>query len=179
MMRRLAVLLFGLTLTAATLTGLSAPATASQCTPFPSCFGTAYQVTGTSDNSLWEWTYSPATDGSAIRSVPNNYTLWVSCQANNGPQEDGKYNVNPSVPSTTWDYAWDPGISSYVWVYDWWMNTPQQQAAYGWYSWSDAPHRCELHAVDRPVGAEQPDPADLRRGDLGADTSDCTTTSAA
>ncbi len=144
MTRRLAALLAGLALAAGTLVALSAPASASTCTPWPSCFGAAYQVTGTPDNSLWEWTYSPSLGGSTIRTIPNGYTLWVACQANDGPQEDGKYNVYPTVPSTTWDFAWDSGNSRYVWVYDWWMNTPPQQAAYNWYSWPDSAHHCNF-----------------------------------
>lgn len=125
--------------------GLAGPAKASPCTPWPSCFGAAYQVSGTPDNSLVEWTTSPALGGSIVRSVPNGTTLWVGCQANDGPQEDGEYNA-PGVPSQTWDFTWDPGISQYVWVYDWWMNTPPQQAAYNWYSWPDTARHCNFNA---------------------------------
>src|SRR5215469_14559463 len=101
----------------------ASPADASLCSPWPSCFGAAYQVTGTPDNSLWEWSDSPSNGGTAIRSVANGSTLWVGCQADNGPQEDNEYNVYPSVPAQTWDFAWDSGLSRFVWVYDWWMNT--------------------------------------------------------
>jgi hypothetical protein len=128
--RRLACLLGGLTLTMGIFIAASGPAGAASCSPWPSCFGAAYQVSGTPDNSLWEWNNSPSLGGSAIRAIPNGYTLIVGCQANDGPQEDGKYNSYPTVPSTTWDFAWDGGLSRYVWVYDWWMNTPPQQAAY-------------------------------------------------
>jgi hypothetical protein len=120
-----------------------APASASPCTPWPSCFGTTYQVTGTPDNSLWEWSNSPSLGGTAIRAIPNGWILWVGCQANNGPQEDGKYNAT-NVPSLTWDYAWDSNIGRFVWVYDWWMNTPPQKAAYNWYSWPDSAHHCNF-----------------------------------
>jgi len=119
-------------------------AKASPCTPWPGCFGTPYQVTGTPDNSLTEWTGSPSLGGTAITSVPNGYTLVVGCQANDGPQEDGEYNVYPSAPSTTWDFAWDSGSGRFVWVYDWWMNTPPQQAAYSWYSWQDSSRHCNF-----------------------------------
>jgi surface antigen len=141
-----AVIAGPLLLAGSAVLAFSPPAQASPCTPWPSCFGTAYQVTGTSDNSLWEWTYSPNLGGSAIRSIPNGYTLWVGCQANNGPQEDNKFNIYPSVPSTTWDFAWDGGVNRYVWVYDWWMNTPPQKAAYNWYSWADSAHHCNFQA---------------------------------
>ncbi len=124
--------------------GSASPALASVCSPFPSCTGAApYQVTGTPDNSLSEWTNSPALSGSIVRSVPNGTTLWVVCQANDGPQEDGKYNA-ANVPSRTWDFSWDAGLGRYVWVYDWWMNTPPQNAAYNWYSWPDAAHHCNF-----------------------------------
>lgn len=131
---------------AAGLLGISSasPALANVCSPFPSCIGAApYQVSGTPDNSLSEWTNSPALSGSIVRSVSNGYTLWVVCQANDGPQEDGKYNA-ANVPSRTWDFTWDTGLSRYVWVYDWWMNTPAQNAADNWYSWPDAAHHCNF-----------------------------------
>jgi hypothetical protein len=120
------------------------PANANVCSPWPSCFGGTYQVTGTADNALTEWTFSPSMGGTAIRSVANGYSLVVGCQANDGPQEDGKYNVNPTVPSTTWDFAWDAGLSRFVWVYDWWMNTPSQNANYSWYSWPDSSRHCNF-----------------------------------
>ena len=118
------------------------PANASPCSPWPSCFGGTYQVTGTPDNSLTEWTFSPSLGGSAIRSVANGYTLVVGCQANDGPQEDGKYNVYPSVPSTTWDFAWDGGLGRYVYVYDWWMNTPPE--THNGYSWTNSAWHCNF-----------------------------------
>lgn len=111
-------------------------ATASICTPFPRCFGTPFQVSGTPDNSLTEWTDSPLNGGKPAGSEPNGATLWVDCQANNGPQEDGKFNA-PAVPSRTWDFAYDPATGQFVVVYDWWMNTPPQRAAFNWYSWSN------------------------------------------
>lgn len=120
------------------------PAQAAACTPWPSCFGAPYQVSGTPDNSLWEWSDSPSLGGTALRSVGNGYTLIVGCQANNGPQQDNKYNVYPSAPSRTWDFAYDSGLGRFVWVYDWWMNTPPQMAAYNWYSWPDAAHHCNF-----------------------------------
>src|SRR6185437_13052874 len=126
-------------------------AAANVCSPWPGCFGTAYQVTGTSHNSLAEWTYSPAAGGTVVRSVPNGTTLIVGCQANDGPQEDNKYNVYPSVPSRTWDFVWDGGISRFVWVYDWWMNTPLQQSSYNWYSWPDSAHHCNFTAPSAPT----------------------------
>ena len=119
------------------------PAKASPCSPFPSCFGSAYQVSGTPDNSLWEWTGNPSGGGTAIRPVANGYTLVVGCQANNGPQEDDEYNA-PGVPSQTWDLAWDSGLGRFVWVYDWWMNTPPQNAAYNWYSWPEQSRHCNF-----------------------------------
>jgi hypothetical protein len=133
-------------LLAAGLAGVAVapPARAAVCAPWPSCFGTAYQVSGTSDNSLWEWTNDPQHGGSAIRAVPNGYTLLVRCQANDGLQEDGEYNIHWTVPSTTWDLAWDTGLGRTVWVYDWWMNTPPQQGAYNWYSWPDSGHHCNF-----------------------------------
>lgn len=48
---------------------------ASYCSPWPTCFGTAYQVTGTPDNSLDEWSNSPLLGGTIVRSVPNGSTL--------------------------------------------------------------------------------------------------------
>lgn len=139
-------MLAGLAMAAGMLTviGPAQEASAALCTPWPSCFGTAYQVSGTPDNSLTEWTGSPTGGGAVIRTIPNGYTLWVGCQANDGPQEDGEYNVYPSVPSKTWDFAWDSGLGRFVWVYDWWMNTPPQQAAYNWYSWPDSAHHCNF-----------------------------------
>ena len=145
--------------------GPALPAKASPCTPWPSCFGAAYQVSGTPDNSLWEWTDSPSSGGTAIRSVGNGYTLWVGCQANDGPQEDGEYNVYPTVPSQTWDFAWDPGLGQYVWVYDWWMNTPAQNAAYNWYSWPDSARHCNF-------GAPTPQPPPLPTSVTAVPTSD-------
>jgi hypothetical protein len=145
MRRRLSTMLAGLVMAAGAVTIFGqAQANAALCSPWPSCFGTAYQVTGTPDNSLWEWSGSPTGGGTAIRSVSNGYTLWVGCQANNGPQEDGKYNVYPSVPSKTWDFTWDSGLGRFVWVYDWWMNTPPQKSAYSWYSWPDSAHHCNF-----------------------------------
>ena len=143
---RLLSMLVGLAIAAGMLAvaGPIQSAKAAECTPWPSCFGAAYQVAGTPDNSLWEWTGDPSNGGTAIRSVPNHYTLWVGCQANNGPQEDGKYNVYPSVPARTWDFAWDTGLGRFVWVYDWWMNTPHEMAAYNWYSWPDSAHHCNF-----------------------------------
>jgi hypothetical protein len=144
--KRLLTMLVGLAMAAAVLviTGPAQSARAAECTPWPSCFGSAYQVTGTPDNSLWEWTGDPSSGGSAIRSVSNGYTLWVGCQANDGPQEDNEYNVYPSVPAKTWDFAYDSGLGRFVWVYDWWMNTPQEKAAYNWYSWPDSAHHCNF-----------------------------------
>jgi hypothetical protein len=129
------------------------------CSPWPKCFGAPYQVTGTPDNSLWEWSDNPSNGGAAIRTVPNGYTLWVGCQANDGPPEDGKYNIYPTVPSRTWDSSWDSGLSRFVWVYDWWMNTPPQQAAYDWYSWPDAAHHCNFTA---PPPGSPPAPTSVR-----------------
>jgi hypothetical protein len=146
MIRRLALLFGGLALAAGTLVGVSVSANASICNPWPSCAGGAgyYQVSGTPDNSLWEWTYSPSAGGQKIRTIPNGYALWIFCQANNGPQEDGKYNIYPSVPSTTWDEGWDGTLGRTVWVYDWWMNTPAQNAPDDWYSWSSSDLHCNF-----------------------------------
>lgn len=124
--------------------GLASSGQASPYSPWPICFGAAYQVTGTPDNSLAEWTNSPNLGGSIVRYVTNGTTLWVACQANDGPQEDGKYNAT-NVPSKTWDFTWDPGLARYVWVYDWWMSTPPQKAAYNWYSWPDSAHHCNFN----------------------------------
>lgn len=136
-----------LALAASTLViGLTSPAKASTCTPNPQCSQNAYQVTGTPDNSLAEWSAPPGDPGAAVlRSVPNGTTLYVSCQIPDGPQIDLEFNIDPNgayVPSRTWDYVYDPGINQFVWVYDWWMNTPPQQAAYNWYSWPDTAHAC-------------------------------------
>jgi lysophospholipase L1-like esterase len=157
MIRRLLCILGGLVLaTSIAVVAASGPASAASCSPWPACFGTGYQVTGTPDNSLAEWTNSPALGGSAIRSVSNGYTLFVGCQANNGPQEDSKYNVYSTVPSTTWDFAWDGGLGRFVWVYDWWMNTPPQQSADGWYSWPDAAHHCNFGGSPPSSGGPGP-----------------------
>jgi hypothetical protein len=110
--------------------------------PWP-CSGAPYQVTGTA-GSLPEWTLNPKGGWTEIGTIPNGYTLWVSCQANDGPQENHKYNVYPSVPSRTWDRTWDSGKGRFVWVYGWWMNTPPEEAAYNWYSWPDSAHHCNF-----------------------------------
>jgi hypothetical protein len=145
MFRRLLTLLAGLSLVATMFLVHARPAAAALCSPWPSCFGAAYQVAGTPDNSLTEWTGDPANGATTIRTITNGYTLWVGCQANDGPQEDGKYNVYPSVPATTWDFAWDSGLSRFVWVYDWWMNTPAENAADNWYSWSSPAKHCNFN----------------------------------
>jgi hypothetical protein len=132
--------------------GLAVPANASTCTPLAGlaeCLP-AYQVTGTPDNSLVEWGSEPGQPGSfTVGSVPNGTTLYVICQANDGPQQDGEYNA-PGVPSQTYDLVYDPALSQsssggYAWVYDWWMNTPPQQAAYNWYSWPDRALHCNFN----------------------------------
>jgi hypothetical protein len=136
---------------ASSLVLAGAPAQAAPCTPWPSCFGTVYQVTGTPDNSLTEWTNSPSLGGTTVRSVANGTSLVVGCQANNGPQEDNEYNVYPSVPSRTWDFVYDSGLARFVWVYDWWMNTPPQNASYSWYSWPDAAKHCNFDTPAPPA----------------------------
>jgi hypothetical protein len=110
----------------------------------------AYQVTGTPDNSLAEWSGLPGYGTGVYRSVPNGTTLYLVCQVNNGPQIDPEFNLASDgtyVPSRTWDLVYDPGLpagttSQLAWVYDWWMNNPPQQEAYNWHSWPDAAHRC-------------------------------------
>ena len=151
---RVAGLLALATVAAAIAIGSALPAKASVCTPFPSCFGAPFQVSGTPDNALWEWTAAPTPSGNPsppgaatpIRTVPNGYTLYVGCQTNVGPQEDGEVNYHDGVyyASQTWDYAWDPALGKFVWVYDWWMTTPQQNFNYNWYSWPDDAHHCAL-----------------------------------
>lgn len=133
--------------------GLALPANASICTPNQTGCTTweAYEVTGTPDNSLVEWTGLPGDGGSVIRSVPNGTTLYFVCQTNIGPQIDPEFNLAADgtyVPSRTWDLVYDPGLppgaGQYAFVYDWWLNTPPQQEAYNWYSWPDAAHQCHI-----------------------------------
>jgi hypothetical protein len=86
--------------------GLAVPANASTCTPLAGlakCLP-AYQVTGTPDNSLVEWSGEPGSGAWIVGSVPNGTTLYVVCQANDGPQQDGEYNA-PGVPSQTYDLS--------------------------------------------------------------------------
>jgi hypothetical protein len=150
---RAAGLLLGLAFAASTLAiGSALPARAEICTPQqPGCTTyEAYQVTGTPDNSLAEWSGLPGNGTAVLRSVPNGTTVYLVCQVNNGPQIDPEFNLAPDgtyVPSRTWDLVYDPGASSVtnlplVWVYDWWLNTPPQQAAYNWHSWPDTAHQC-------------------------------------
>jgi len=127
-------------------------AQAAVCSPWPTCFGAAYQVSGAPDNALGEWTYSPSDGGTEIRTIANGTTLYVGCQANNGPQEYGEWDAT-NVPSRTWDFGWDPGLQRYVWVYDWWMNTPEQTAANDWYSWSASSMHCNF-AEGTPVAPD-------------------------
>jgi hypothetical protein len=99
------------------LTGASS-ASAQVCSPFPSCVGKPYHP-ASYDNNLAEWNGRPLAPGSAIVGyVTNAQTLWVVCQANNGPTSDGEL-------SNTWDFAWSAYAGRYVWVYDYWMSTPQ------------------------------------------------------
>lgn len=144
-----------LALAASTLVlGLTSPAKASICTPIsPGCTTyEIYQVSGTPDNSLVEWSELPGNGGVILRSAPNGTPLYFICQINDGPQIDPEFNLASDgtyVPSRTWDLVYDPWLSrtqnlQLAWVYDWWLNTPPQQEAYNWYSGPDAAHRCNL-----------------------------------
>jgi hypothetical protein len=137
--RRLAAATATLCLTAGTTVLLAtAPASANVCSPWPGCFGVTYHVTGTPANSpLDEWSGNPNNGGRILGTVPNNTPLTVACQANNGPQEDGQYNIYPTVPSRTWDFVWDGTNNRFAWVYDWYMSTPPQAARFNWYSWAE------------------------------------------
>jgi hypothetical protein len=53
----------------------------------------AYQVTGTPDNSLAEWSGLPGYGTGVYRSVPNGTTLYLVCQVNDGPQIDPEFNL--------------------------------------------------------------------------------------
>lgn len=133
-------------LTAALTTAAGArPAAALPCAGWPQCSGGAgtFQVSGTPDNDLEEWTYSPSRGGVDLGHRVNGDSLWIICQANDGPQEDSKFNA-PNVPSTTWDYVYDPARQDFVWVYDWWMNTPPQNQADNWYSFSATSLHCNF-----------------------------------
>ena len=153
--RARAAALLALAFGASTLAiGLALPANASICTDqSPGCTtAEGYVVTGTPDNSLAEWSALPG-NGTVIRSVPNGTFLELVCQINNGPQIDPEFNLAADgtyVPSRTWDLVYDPGLpasagtNQLAWVYDWWLNTPPQQEAYNWYSWSDPAHQCNL-----------------------------------
>ncbi|HLH83791.1 MAG TPA: hypothetical protein VKV38_11045 [Trebonia sp.] len=134
--RKVAIRLAALSLVAGSVTaGTAATASAAPCSPWPTCSGGAgYFQAIPFDNALWEANGNPA-NGNWIRTIPSGYTLYVFCQANNGPSEDGE-------PGTTWDFAWDAGLQRYVYVYDWWMNTPPEM--YNGYSWPNSAWHCNF-----------------------------------
>ncbi len=71
----------------------------SPCTPWPSCFGGAYQVSGTPDNSLWEWTDSPSNGFSGA--VNATVKSWVGMVHSAADSFDSGYLDYPADGNTS------------------------------------------------------------------------------
>lgn len=116
--RRMAQLLAAVVASGTLVVGGASAAHAAPCSPWPSCGGgEGWFHPQTPDNSLAEWTGNPNAGASIVGYLTNSQNVWVFCQANNGPTEDG-------MLSHTWDFVWSPAANRNVWVYDYWMTTP-------------------------------------------------------